>query len=111
MNNSQFLKRFFEIETSQILSHHLEKDYDYITFNVTITPDVPDKDYIVVFSGDHPIFPIILEYPKNEHYLRLGLIDIFFIGKNKLRKGKKRIKFLNLIDEYIRSNHLLDLDE
>ncbi|MDO7413333.1 hypothetical protein Q5X48_16105 [Acinetobacter baumannii] len=110
MNNNQFLKRFFEIEAGKELPH-LEEDYHHITFKVTITPDVPDKDYIVVFSGDHLIFPIILELPKNENRLNLGWIDIFYISKKAVRKGKKRIKFLKLIDEYIRSNHLLDLDE
>ncbi|MDV7430199.1 hypothetical protein R4470_13275 [Acinetobacter baumannii] len=110
MNNSQFLQRFFEIKAGKKLPH-LEDDYHHIAFNVTITPNVPDKDYIVVFSGDHLIFPIILEFPKNEHRLRLGWIDIFYISKEAVRRGKKRIKFLKLIDEYIRSNHLLDLDE
>ncbi|MGB9037370.1 MAG: hypothetical protein WCC23_02535 [Acinetobacter calcoaceticus] len=65
----------------------------------------------MVFSGDHLIFPIILEYPKNEHRLRLGWIDIFYISKEAVRKGKKRTEFLKLIDEYIRANHLLNLDE
>ncbi|MDS7932165.1 hypothetical protein RMB03_01110 [Acinetobacter sp. V91_7] len=108
MNNSQFLKRFFEIEAGKELPH-LEDDYHHISFNLTITPDVSDKDYIVVFSGDHLIFPIILEFPKNEHGLKLDWIDIFYISKKSVRKGKKRIKFLKLIDEYIRANHLLDL--
>ena len=110
MNNNQFLKCFFEIEAGKELPH-LEEDYHHITFTVTITPDVPDKDYIVVFSGDNLIFPIILEFPKNEHRLNLRWIDIFYISKKAVRKGKKRIKFLKLIDEYIRSKHLLDLDE
>ncbi|MDC4329252.1 hypothetical protein NQ674_13125 [Acinetobacter baumannii] len=110
MNNNQFLKRFFEIEAGKELPH-LEEDYHHITFTVTITPDVSDKDYIVVFSGDHLIFPIILEFPKNEHRLNLGWFDIFYIPKKTVRKGKKRIKFLKLIDEYIRANHLLDLHE
>ncbi|MGR2923026.1 hypothetical protein [Acinetobacter sp. 1125_18A] len=110
MNNCQFLKRFFEIQAGKILPH-LEEAYSDINFDVTITPNVPDKNYIVVFSGDHLIFPIILEFPKNEHHLRLGWVDIFFIGKNKVLKGKKRIELLKLIDEYIRANHLLDCDE
>lgn len=109
MNNSQFLKRFFEIKAGKKLPH-LEEAYSDINFNVTITPDVHDKDYIVVFSGGHPIFPIILEFPKNEHRLKLGWIDIFYISKEVVRKGKKRIEFLKLIDEYIRSNHLLSLE-
>lgn len=94
MNNSQFLKRFFEIEAGKELPH-LEDDYHHITFNVTTTPDVPNKDYIVVFSGDHLIFPIILQFPRNEHYLRLGWVDKFFIGKNKVRKEKKESSFFN----------------
>ena len=110
MNNSQFLQRFFEVKAGKKLTH-LEDAYDHIKFDVTITPHVPGKDYIVVFSGDHLIFPIILEFPKNEHRLKLGWIDIFYISKEAVRKGKKRIEFLKLIDEYIRTNHLLDLDE
>lgn len=109
MNNSQFLQRFFEIKAGKKLPH-LEDAYDHIKFDVTITPDVPGKDYIVVFSGDHLIFPIIIEFPKNEHRLKLGWIDIFYISKEVVRKGKKRIKFLKLIDEYIRANQLLDLE-
>lgn len=109
MNNNQFLKHFFEIEAGKELPH-LEDDYHHITFNVTITSDVSDKDYIVMFSGDHLILPIILEFPKNEYRLKAGWIDIFYIAKKAVRKGKKRIKFLKLIDEYIRANHLLDFD-
>ncbi|MDC5521947.1 hypothetical protein NRA58_16250 [Acinetobacter baumannii] len=109
MNNSEFLQRFFEIKAGKGLPH-LEDDYQHITFNVKITPDVPGKDYIVVFSGDHQVFPIILEFPKNEYRLKLGWIDIFYISKEVVRKGKKRIKFLKLIDEYIRANQLLDLE-
>ncbi|CAA0250525.1 hypothetical protein OHV52_00130 [Acinetobacter baumannii] len=88
----------------------MEDDYQHITFNVTITSDVSDKYYIVMFSGDDLIFPIILEFPKNEYRLKAGWIDIFYISKEVVRKGKKRIKFLKLIDEYIRANHLLDFD-
>lgn len=109
MNNSQFLKRFFEIEAGKKLPH-LEDAYSDIYFDVTITPDVPDKNSIVVFSGSHMIFPIILEFPKNEHHLRLGWIDVFFIAKEKVRKGKKQIALLKLINEYIRTNRLLNLD-
>ncbi len=69
MNNSQFLKYFFEIEA--------------------------DKNYIVVFSGDHLIFPIILEFPKNEHRLNLSWINIFYISKKTVRKAKKESSFLN----------------
>lgn len=88
----------------------MEDDYQHITFNVTITSDVSDKYYIVMFSGDDLIFPIILKFPKNEYRLKAGWIDIFYISKEVVRKGKKRIKFLKLIDEYIRANHLLDFD-
>ncbi|MCU4369603.1 hypothetical protein [Acinetobacter courvalinii] len=110
MQNNQFLKRFFEIYAGKKLPH-LEDAYSDINFDVTITPDVPDKNYIVVFSGNHMIFPIILEFPKNEHHLRLDWIDIFYIAKERVRKGKKRTEFLKLIDEYVRVNNLLNLEE
>ncbi|MCU4413711.1 hypothetical protein KTH71_06595 [Acinetobacter sp. WU_MDCI_Axc73] len=94
MNNSQFLKCFFEIEAGKMLPHP-EEAYSDINFEVTIAPDVPDKNYIVVFSGSHLIFPIILDFPKNEHHLRLGWIDVFFIAKDKVCKGKNELSFLN----------------
>lgn len=87
MNNSEFLQRFFEIKAGKGLPH-LEDDYQHITFNVTITSDVSDKYYIVMFSGDDLIFPIILEFPKNEYRLKAGWIDIFYISKEVVRKGK-----------------------
>ncbi|EXE94979.1 hypothetical protein J600_3668 [Acinetobacter baumannii 268680] len=48
-----------------------------------------------MFSGDNLIFPIILEFPKNEHRLNLGWIDIFYISKKAVRKGKKESSFLS----------------
>ncbi|HEO1805939.1 MULTISPECIES: hypothetical protein [unclassified Acinetobacter] len=109
MNQAQFLKRFFEIEAGKKLPHS-EETYSDMSFEVTITPYVPEKNYVVVFSGSHPIFPIIIDFPTNEHHLRLGLIDLFLIATDKVRKGKKRINFLKLIDEYVRTNNLIQLD-
>ncbi|MFU8928244.1 hypothetical protein [Acinetobacter puyangensis] len=110
MNQAQFLKRFFEIEASRKLPHS-EEAYSDMSFEVTITPYVPEKNYVVVFSGSHPIFPIIVDFPTNEHHLRLGLIDIFFIATDKVRKGKKRLEFLKLINEYLRENNLINIVE
>ena len=107
MNQAQFLKRFFEIEASRKLPHS-EKAYSDMSFEVTITPYVPEKNYVIVFSGSHPIFPIIVDFPTNEHHLRLGLIDLFLIATDRVRKGKKRLEFLKLINEYLRENNLIE---
>jgi hypothetical protein len=106
MNKNQFLKRFFEIKAGKVLPHS-EESYGDINFNVTITPKVLDKNYIVIFSGEHLIFPMIVEFSNNEHHMRLGFIDIFFIGKDSVRKGKKRLEFLKLINEYLKENNLI----
>ena len=50
---------------------------------------------------------MIVEFSNNEHHMRLGFIDIFFIGKDSVRKGKKRLEFLKLINEYLRKNNLI----
>jgi hypothetical protein len=106
MHKNQFLKRFFEIKAGKALPHS-EESYSDINFDVMITSEVPDKNYIVVFSGEHLIFPIIVEFSSNEHHMRLGFIDIFFIGKDSVRKGKKRLEFLKLINEYLKENNLI----
>ena len=107
MHNNQFMKRFFEIIAGKSLPHTADK-YDHIKFEVTITPEVKGENPIVIFSGEHSIFPIIVEHPVNKHHLMLGFTDICFFEKTtKVRKGKKRKELLILVDEYLRSNKIL----
>lgn len=106
MHNNQFLKRFFEIIAGKSLPHKAE-DYDDIKFKVMITPEVEGQNPIIIFSGDHSIFPIIIELPLNEFHLELGFTDVCFVQKTKkVQKGRKRNELLKLVDEYVRSNEV-----
>lgn len=106
MHNNKFLKRFFEIIAGKSLPHKAE-DYDDIKFEVTITPEVEGQNPIIIFSGDHSIFPIIIELPLNKFHLELGFTDVCFVEKTKkVQKGRKRNELLKLVDEYVRSNEV-----
>ena len=107
MHKNQFLKRIFEIIAGKSLPH-TAGNYDDIEFEVTITPEVQGKNPMVIFSGEHSIFPIIVEHPLNEYHLMLGFTDICFVAKTtKVQKGRKRNELLILVDEYLRSNNIL----
>lgn len=91
MHNNKFLKRFFEIIAGKSLPHKAE-DYDDIKFEVTITPEVEGQNPIIIFSGDHSIFPIIIELPLNKFHLELGFTDVCFVEKTAIRN-----KWWNLV--------------
>lgn len=110
MDKNQFLKQLFEIVAGKKLSHTAQS-YDSINLEVSITPEINGQNPIVVFASDHAYFPIIAELPLSDMHLMLGLTEIFIVEKTKrLKTGRKRNEMLKLIDEYVRSNKLLQAD-
>ena len=77
------------------------------SFSVTITPKYDEHNQIAVFSGDHGIFPIILEITDNPHHIELGYIDVFLISNKPVRKSKKQRDLLKLIMKYLQQNNLI----
>ena len=71
-----------------------------------ITPKYEDRSRIAVFSGDHGIFPIILEITDNPHHIELGYIDVFLISNKPVRRSKQR-DLLKLIMKYLQKNDLV----
>ena len=106
MNKSAFIKRFLEIYVNTTLPHP-DDSYSHIDFEVMITPKYENRSRIAVFSGDHGIFPIILEITDNPHHIELGYIDVFLISNKPVRKSKKQRDLLKLIMKYLQQNNLI----
>ena len=106
MNKSAFIKKFLEIYVNTTLPHP-DDSYSHIDFEVMITPKYENRSCIAVFSGDHGIFPIILEITDNPHHIELGYIDVFLIANKPVRKSKKRRDLLKLIMKYLQQNNLI----
>ena len=106
MNKSAFIKRFLEIYVNTTLPHP-DDSYSHIDFEVMITPKYEDRSRIAVFSGDHGIFPIILEITDNPYHMELGYIDVFLISNKPVRRSKKQRDLLKLIMKYLQENSLL----
>ena len=106
MNKSAFIKRFLEIYVNTTLPHP-DDSYSHIDFEVMITPKYENRSRIAVFSGDHGIFPIILEITDNPHHIELGYIDVFLIANKPVRKSKKQRDLLKLIMKYLQQNNLI----
>ena len=106
MNKSAFIKKFLEIYVNTTLPHP-DDSYSHIDFEVMITPKYENRSRIAVFSGDHGIFPIILEITDNPHHIELGYIDVFLIANKPVRKSKKQRDLLKLIMKYLQENSLL----
>ncbi|ENV52414.1 MULTISPECIES: hypothetical protein [Acinetobacter] len=106
MNKSAFIKKFLEIYVNTTLPHP-DDSYSHIDFEVMITPKYENRSRIAVFSGDHGIFPIILEITDNPHHIELGYIDVFLIANKPVRKSKKQRDLLKLIMKYLQQNNLI----
>ena len=76
MKKNTFIKKFLETYVNTTTSNP-DESYSHIDFDVMITPKYEDRSRIAVFSGDHGIFPIILEITDNPHHIELGYIDVF----------------------------------
>ena len=106
MNKSAFIKNFLETYVNTN-TYHPDESYSYIDFDVMITPKYENRSRIAVFSGDHGIFPIILEITDNPHHIELGYIDVFLIANKPVRKSKKQRDLLKLIMKYLQQNNLI----
>ena len=99
-------KNFLEIYVNTTLPHP-DDSYSHIDFEVMITPKYENRSRIAVFSGDHGIFPIILEITDNPHHIELGYIDVFLISNKPVRRSKKTTDLLKLIMKYLQQNNLI----
>ena len=106
MKKNTFIKKFLETYVNTTTSNP-DESYSHIDFDVMITPKYEDRSRIAVFSGDHGIFPIILEITDNPHHIELGYIDVFLISNKPVRRSKKQRDLLKLIMKYLQENSLL----
>lgn len=108
MKKNTFIKEFLEtyVNTTTI---NPDESYSHIDFDVMITPKYENRSRIAVFSGDHGIFPIILEITDNPHHIELGYIDVFLIANKPVRRSKKQRDLLKLIMRYLQKNDLVKL--
>ena len=106
MNKNTFIKKFLETYVNTTTNHH-DESYDHIDFDVMISPKYENRSCIAVFSGDHGIFPIILEITDNPYHMELGYIDVFLISNKPVRRSKKQRDLLKLIMKYLQENSLL----
>ena len=108
MKKNTFIKKFLETYVNTTTSNP-DESYSHIDFDVMITPKYEDRSRIAVFSGDHGIFPIILEITDNPHHIELGYIDVFLIAHQSVRSSKKQRDLLTLIMRYLQKNDLVKL--
>ncbi len=106
MKKNTFIKKFLETYVNTTTSNP-DESYSHIDFDVMITPKYEDRSRIAVFSGDHGIFPIILEITDNPYHMELGYIDVFLISNKPVRRSKKQRDLLKLIMKYLQENSLL----
>ena len=106
MKKNTFIKKFLETYVNTTTSNP-DESYSHIDFDVMITPKYEDRSRIAVFSGDHGIFPIILEITDNPHHIELGYIDVFLIANKPVRKSKKQRDLLKLIMKHLQQNNLI----
>jgi len=103
-----FMKHFQEIYINRKI-HQPDEFFD-CDFHVMITPKHDDSNQIVVFSGNHGLFPIILEITDSPHFIELGYIDVFLIENKPVRRSKKQRALLKLILKYLQSNNLVEFN-
>ena len=110
MQKNEFLRQFFEILAGGKLSHTADA-YNDIDFNISFS--VQKETPVVVFTGEHSIFPTVIELPKKDHLMINGLfISILAIGDTKnIRTRGKKLKFSNLIFKYLKNNDLIEVDK
>ena len=108
MKKNTFIKKFLETYVNTTTTNP-DESYSHIDFDVMITPKYENRSRIAVFSGDHGIFPIILEITDNPHHIELGYIDVFLIANKPVRRSKKQRDLLKLIMRYLQKNDLVKL--
>lgn len=102
-----FMKDFLETYINKKINQ--PDDFFDHNFSVTITPKHDEQNQIAIFSGDHGLFPFIVELPNNQHHVELDFVDIFLVANKQMRRGRKRQKLLKLIVKYLQSNNLMEL--
>ena len=108
MKKNTFIKKFLETYVNTTTSNP-DESYSHIDFDVMITPKYEDRSRIAVFSGDHGIFPIILEITDNPHHIELGYIDVFLISNKPVRRSKKQRDLLKSIMKYLQKTDLVKI--
>ena len=107
MQKNEFLRQFFEIAAGSKLEHTAEQ-YNYINFDVNFS--FKDGIPIAIFSGEHLVFPIIIEIPKKDHLMLNGLFISFFMSGTKYSRTSRVQQFSKLIFNYLKSNQLIEVD-
>ncbi|MFP0737065.1 hypothetical protein ACLDXR_17165 [Acinetobacter baumannii] len=108
MQKNEFLRQFFEIKAGSKLEHTADQ-YNYIDFDVNFSLKNGDAP-VVVFSGEHLIFPIIIEIPKKDHLMMNGVFISFAISGKKYGRLSRVPHFSKLIFNYLKSNQLIEVD-
>ena len=106
MKKNTFIKKFLETYVNTTTSNP-DESYSHIDFDVMITPKYENRSRIAVFSGDHGIFPIILEITDNPYHMELGYIDVFLIANKPVKRNKKQRDLLKVIMKYLQNNDLV----
>ena len=107
MQKNEFLRQFFEIAAGSKLEHTAEQ-YNYINFDVNFS--FKDGIPIAIFSGEHLVFPIIIEIPKKDHFMVNGLFISLVISGKKYGQQSRVPHFSKLIFNYLKVNQLIEID-
>ena len=107
MQKNEFLRQFFFFFSGSKLEHTAEQ-YNYINFDVNFS--FKDGIPIAIFSGEHLVFPIIIEIPKKDHLMLNGLFISFFMSGTKYSRTSRVQQFSKLIFNYLKSNQLIEVD-
>jgi hypothetical protein len=107
MKKNEFLRQFFEIVVGSKLKHTADK-YDDIDFDVnfSVKEDIP----VAIFSGEHSIFPIVIEIPKKDHIMMNGLFISFTVSGKKYSRQSRVQHFSKLIFNYLKENQMIEVD-
>lgn len=69
-----------------------------------------DDAPVAIFSGEHLIFPIIIEIPKKDHFMVNGLFISLVISGKKYGQQSRVPHFSKLIFNYLKVNQLIEID-
>ncbi|MEG1487940.1 hypothetical protein, partial [Lactococcus sp.] len=108
MQKNEFLRQFFEIVAGSKLEHTADQ-YNYIDFDVSFSLKNGDAP-VAIFSGEHLIFPIIIEIPKKDHSMVNGLFISIVISGKKYGRQSRVSYFSKLIFNYLKANQLIEID-
>ena len=108
MQKNEFLRQFFEIVAGSKLKHTADQ-YNYIDFDVSFSLKNDDAP-VAIFSGEHLIFPIIIEIPKKDHFMVNGLFISLVISGKKYGQQSRVPHFSKLIFNYLKANQLIEID-